>query len=35
MEVTLMMHLTQSIALLYQTYKNIQEKIQIGLLIQS
>ena len=34
MRVTLMMHLNQSILQLYETYKNLLEKIQAGLLNQ-
>ena len=35
MKVTLIMCFNQSILHLYQTYKNLKEKAQIGLLIQS
>ena len=35
MKLTLMMCLNQSTLQLYQTYKNIQEKVQAGLLIYS
>ena len=35
MKVTLIMCFNQSILQLYQTYKNLKEKAQIGLLIQS
>ena len=35
MKVILMMSLNQSIILLYQTYKNLFEKVKFGLLIQS
>ena len=35
MTVTLMMYLNQSIVLLCQTYKNLLEKVRVGLLIQS
>ena len=35
MKVVLMIYLNQSITQLYQTYKNLQEKVQAGLLIQA
>ena len=35
MKVTLMIYLNQSILPLYQTYKNLRDKVQVGLLIQS
>ena len=35
MKVTLMIYLNQSILQFYQTYKNLYERVQTGLLIQS
>ena len=35
MKVTLMMYLNQSTLLLYKAYKNLQDKVQVGLLTQS